>query len=175
MGSSTGLLLVEDDSGVREILQAIRRREGFIVLAGEIGTGKTTVCRALLEQLDPEHGYLAVMAYLDRWEHADLEQVRAPLARRTERPVTFGWGPRFLHSTGQFHKGGPGNGVFLQILEQTDVDLEIPGRPFTFGQLIEAQAAGDANVLAQAHGRPVVTITLTDPQAEVLSLFEAAQ
>ena len=64
--------------------------------------------------------------------------------------------------------------MFLQILEQTDVDLEIPERPFTFGQLIQAQAAGDANVLAE-HGRPVVTLTLTDPQLEVLSLFEAAQ
>ena len=75
----------------------------------------------------------------------------------------------------RFHKGGPANGVFLQILEQTDVDLEIPGRPFTFGQLIQAQAAGDASVLAEGHGRPVVTLTLTDPQAEVLTLFEAAQ
>jgi glucose-6-phosphate isomerase len=52
--------------------------------------------------------------------------------------------------------------------------LEIPGRPFTFGELIRAQAAGDAQVLA-SHGRPVVTLTLTDPQVEVLSLFEAAQ
>jgi glucose-6-phosphate isomerase len=65
--------------------------------------------------------------------------------------------------------------VFLQITENSDVDLEIPGRPFTFGQLIEAQAAGDAAVLADGHGRPVVTITLTDPQPEVLALFEAAQ
>ncbi|HBU41586.1 MAG TPA: glucose-6-phosphate isomerase, partial [Microbacterium sp.] len=89
-------------------------------------------------------------------------------------PATFGWGPRFLHSTGQYHKGGPANGVFLQIVERTDTDVEIPGRPFTFGQLIAAQAAGDAEVLA-AHGRPVVTLTLTDPQVEVLSLFEAAQ
>ncbi len=65
--------------------------------------------------------------------------------------------------------------MFLQILERTDVDLEIPGRPFTFGQLIQAQAAGDASVLAEGHGRPVVTLTLTDPQVDVLSLFEAAQ
>jgi glucose-6-phosphate isomerase len=90
------------------------------------------------------------------------------------RPATFGWGPRFLHSTGQYHKGGPAQGVFLQITERTNVDLEIPGRPFTFGQLIEAQADGDAKVLTEL-GRPVVTLTLTDPQTEVLSLFEAAQ
>jgi glucose-6-phosphate isomerase len=97
------------------------------------------------------------------------------VAADSGRPTTFGWGPRFLHSTGQYHKGGPAEGVFLQILERTDVDLEIPGRPFTFGQLIEAQAAGDAVVLAEGHGRPVVSLTLTDPQIEVLSLFEAAQ
>ena len=64
--------------------------------------------------------------------------------------------------------------MFLQITERTDTDLEIPGRPFTFGQLIEAQAAGDASVLAE-HGRPVVTLTLTDPQLDVVELFEAAQ
>ena len=63
--------------------------------------------------------------------------------------------------------------MFVQILDAGEVDLEIPGRPFTFGELIRAQAAGDAAVLAQTHGRPVVTLTLTEPQAEVLTLFEA--
>ncbi len=106
-------------------------------------------------------GYLAVHAYLDRIAHADLAEVRNPLAARSGRPVTFGWGPRFLHSTGQFHKGGPAIGVFLQITSTGGADLEIPDRPFTFGQLIQAQAAGDASVLAE-HGRPVLTLTLTD-------------
>lgn len=122
----------------------------------------------------PEDGYVSIQAYVDRLRLAQLEGLRELVAADSGRPTTFGWGPRFLHSTGQYHKGGPATGVFLQILERTDVDLEIPGRPFTFGQLIEAQAAGDASVLAQ-HGRPVVTLTLTDPQLEVLSLFEAAQ
>ncbi|WP_345802406.1 glucose-6-phosphate isomerase [Microbacterium sp. AZCO] len=123
----------------------------------------------------PEDGYVAIQAYVDRLELPHLEGLRELIAADSGRPTTFGWGPRFLHSTGQYHKGGPANGVFLQILERTDVDLEIPGRPFTFGQLIEAQAAGDASVLSKGHGRPVVTITLTDPQPEVLALFEAAQ
>ena len=122
----------------------------------------------------PDGGYVAVQAYVNRLELPQLAGLRELVAADSGRPATFGWGPRFLHSTGQYHKGGPANGVFLQILEQTDVDLEIPGRPFTFGELIQAQAAGDAAVLA-AHGRPVVTLTLTDPQIEVLSLFEAAQ
>ena len=123
----------------------------------------------------PAGGYVAIHAYVNRLELPQLSGLRELVAADSGRPTTFGWGPRFLHSTGQYHKGGPANGVFLQILEQTDVDLEIPGRPFTFGQLIQAQAAGDASVLADGHDRPVVTLTLTDPQIEVLSLFEAAQ
>ena len=123
----------------------------------------------------PADGYVAIQAYVNRLELPQLAGLRELVAADSGRPTTFGWGPRFLHSTGQYHKGGPAHGVFLQILEQTDVDLEIPGRPFTFGQLIQAQAAGDASVLADGHGRPVVTLTLTDPQIEVMSLFEAAQ
>ncbi|MFE4725498.1 glucose-6-phosphate isomerase [Microbacterium sp. NPDC056736] len=123
----------------------------------------------------PAGGYVAIHAYVNRLELPQLSGLRELVAADSGRPTTFGWGPRFLHSTGQYHKGGPANGVFLQVLEQTDVDLEIPGRPFTFGQLIQAQAAGDASVLAEGHDRPVVTLTLTDPQIEVLSLFEAAQ
>lgn len=120
----------------------------------------------------PEHGYLSVQAYVDRATYPQLDGVRELVAARAGRPVTFGWGPRFLHSTGQFHKGGPAVGVFIQILQSPAQDLEIPGRPFTFGQLIEAQAAGDANVLAQL-GRPVLTLTLTRPELQLVSLFEA--
>lgn len=127
-----------------------------------------------LWQRVPADGYVAVQAYVDRGSVPQLAGVRELIAADAGRPTTFGWGPRFLHSTGQYHKGGPANGVFLQITERTDVDLEIPGRPFTFGRLIEAQASGDAAVLAE-RGRPVVTLTLTDPATEVLTLFEAAQ
>lgn len=132
------------------------------------------VLDALWAQL-PADGYVSIQAYVNRLDLPQLQGLRELVAADSGRPTTFGWGPRFLHSTGQYHKGGPATGVYLQILEQTDVDLEIPGRPFTFGQLIQAQAAGDASVLADGHGRPVVTLTLTDPQAEILSLFEAAQ
>jgi glucose-6-phosphate isomerase len=128
--------------------------------------GATTVeaaLDALLAAL-PSRGYLAVMAYLNRLGEADLAQVRDPLAARTHRPVTFGWGPRFLHSTGQFHKGGPPVGVYLQITGVSDDDLEIPERPFSFGTLIGAQAAGDGKVLAE-HGRPVLRLHLTDRKA----------
>ena len=117
---------------------------------------------ALLATVQPR-GYLAVMAYLDRLRDGSLAAVRSPLAERLQRPVTFGWGPRFLHSTGQFHKGVPPVGSFLQVTGLVSHDLPIPDRPFTFGTLITAQAAGDAKVLAD-HGRPVLRLHLTAPE-----------
>jgi len=104
------------------------------------------------------------MAFLDREANNGLAAVRDSLAARTGRPVTFGWGPRFLHSTGQLHKGGAQVGVYLQLTGEPTADLEVPGRPFTFGRLISAQAAGDAAVLAEHH-RPVLRLHLTSPAA----------
>ncbi|MGZ5417816.1 MAG: glucose-6-phosphate isomerase [Nocardioides sp.] len=127
---------------------------------------------ALLEQLDDRAGYVAVMAYLDRLEHADLVDVRRTLAIRTKRPVTFGWGPRFLHSTGQFHKGGPAVGVYVQITGTGATDLPVPGREFGFGDLITAQAAGDAKVLAD-HGRPVLRLHLDDVRSGLTAVRKA--
>src|SRR6478735_1936217 len=80
---------------------------------GGAGTAADAV-KALLGQLGA-NGYLSVQAYFDRLSYAPLEGIRDELAAVTGRPVTFGWGPRFLHSTGQFHKGGPAIGVFLQV------------------------------------------------------------
>ncbi|WP_236683593.1 glucose-6-phosphate isomerase [Demequina aurantiaca] len=127
---------------------------------------------ALYEQLEPR-GYVAVMAYLNREGHPALPSVRHAIAERTGRPTTFGWGPRFLHSTGQLHKGGSPVGVFLQITGTFAGDLDIPARPFSFAQLISAQAAGDATVLAE-HDRPVLRLNLTDAShvARVAALLE---
>jgi glucose-6-phosphate isomerase len=127
---------------------------------------------ALLHRLDRDRGYVAVMAYLDRLEHADLADVRRRLAVRTRRPVTFGWGPRFLHSTGQFHKGGPAEGVYVQITGAPAQDLAVPGKDYTFGRLIAAQAAGDAQVLADL-GRPVLRLHLPDLAAGLPAVTEA--
>ena len=129
-------------------------------------SGASTIAEAIdrLRDAVPADGYIAVHAYLDRLAHPELEAVRHHLARLSGRPVTFGWGPRFLHSTGQYHKGGPAHGVFLQIVAETDAGLAITDRPFTFGQLIASQAAGDAAVLAE-HGRPVVTLTVANARA----------
>ncbi len=119
---------------------------------------------SLLAALDPGHGYLAVQAYLDRQRDAALADCRETLAVRTGRPVTFGWGPRFLHSTGQYHKGGPATGAFLQITSEPLADLEVPGRPFTFHGFLLAQAVGDGQVLAET-GRPVLRLHLASPAA----------
>jgi len=138
---------------------------------------------ALLAQLDTVRGevagvadcptgYLAVMAYLDREAPAvqdALGGVRAALAARTGRPVTFGWAPRFLHSTGQYHKGGPATGVYLQVTAAPTRDLDVPGRDFGFAQLVAAQAAGDAAVLAD-HRRPVLRLHLADRSAGLAQL-----
>ncbi|CAA9411372.1 glucose-6-phosphate isomerase [uncultured Nocardioides sp.] len=117
---------------------------------------------ALLGRLDDDHGYLAVQAYLDRHRDAALAGVRPALARRTGRPVTFGWGPRFLHSTGQYHKGGPDTGVYLQVTGQPLADLAVPDRPFTFHEFLTAQAVGDGTVLADK-GRPVLRLHVSGP------------
>jgi glucose-6-phosphate isomerase len=115
--------------------------------------------RELLGHLKSD-GYVAIHAYADREAGSGLESLRDGIASLTGgRPTTFGWGPRFLHSTGQYHKGGPEQGVFLQIVERPTTDRVVPGRPFTFGVLMAAQARGDATVLAE-HGRPVLTLTV---------------
>jgi len=131
---------------------------------GWLPEGVTTMhdaVTALLAQVDHEHGYLAIQAYLDRHRDADLARVRESVAAALGRPVTFGWGPRFLHSTGQYHKGGPATGVFLQVTAQPQSDLQVPGRPFTFHEFLIAQAVGDGQVLAE-HGRPVLRLHLAD-------------
>ncbi|KRE52786.1 glucose-6-phosphate isomerase [Phycicoccus sp. Soil748] len=144
-------------------------------LGGNWLGGATTVpqaLEALFGQLDTDRGYVAVMAYLDRLADAGLASVRPGLARRTHRPVTFGWGPRFLHSTGQFHKGGPATGVYLQVTTAPHEDLAVPGREFSFGDFVAAQAAGDAQVLAEHH-RPVLQLHLTDHDAGLAQVREA--
>ncbi len=123
----------------------------------------------------PADGYVSIQAYVNRLDLPQLAGLRELVAADSGRPTTFGWGPRFLHSTGQYHKGGPPPVFFLQITERTDVDLEIPGRPFTFGQLINAQAAATRACWRRATAAPSSRSQLTDPQVEVLSLFEAAQ
>ncbi|MFF5057301.1 glucose-6-phosphate isomerase [Micromonospora sp. NPDC000663] len=130
------------------------------------------VLRWLLDGLGDD-GYLAVMAYLDRFADSDTARLRPLLAEASGRPVTFGWGPRFLHSTGQYHKGGPQVGSYLQVTGAVAEDLDVPGKPYTFGELQAAQAAGDRQALA-GRERPVLRLHLTDRAAGVAQLLDAA-
>jgi len=108
-------------------------------------------------------GYVALLAYVDPEDPvvAQLERSARQLAVRTGVPVTFGIGPRYLHSTGQLHKGGRADGVHLVVVGDDPVDVRIPGRPFGFARLKRAQAAGDLVALRDA-GRRAHRIDLMD-------------
>ena len=108
--------------------------------------------------------YISIHAYLDRVGYPNVAGLRSAFAEKSGRPTTFGWAPRFLHSTGQYHKGGPAQGLYIQIVSRASKDISVPGRDFTLGELIASQAAGDAEVLA-SHGRPVLTLTVSDVEA----------
>ena len=124
----------------------------------------------LLSQLKTD-GYVSIQAYLNRTGQYATETLRNSVASKSARPTTFGWAPRFLHSTGQYHKGGPKQGVFLQLIALSAVDAQVPGRDFTLGQLIASQAAGDAQVLADL-GRPVLSLTMTSPEADFARILK---
>jgi len=139
------------------------------------GTGSdlTAALRNFINEI-PTGGYVAIMAYLDRSGDRDLAKLREIIARKSNRPVTFGWGPRFLHSTGQFHKGGQQNGAFLQITGVTDGDVVIPGQSFGFKTLIMAQALGDLRALAQRK-YPLLRLHLSDRSAGIAQILKAAE
>jgi hypothetical protein len=127
--------------------------------------------RALLGDAHPPH-YVAIMGYLpgsDELEGA-VSELRSAIRAATGAATTFGYGPRFLHSTGQLHKGGPPIGRFLQLVVSPDQDVEIPEAGYSFGTLIAAQAAGDLQTL-RAHGLPAERVELEgEPAAAVRAL-----
>jgi hypothetical protein len=116
---------------------------------------------ALLDSVRPGD-YVAIQAYLDRTPEiaSRLDEARIAIRDRYKVATTVGFGPRFLHSTGQLHKGGPNSGVFIQVVDrERDEDLRIPSAPYTFGELINAQALGDLRSL-RSRGRRVGRTTL---------------
>ena len=127
---------------------------------------------SLLESND----YVAILPYVYPSEEVEkaLLSLRDKIMARTKRAVLFGFGPRYLHSTGQLHKGDGNNGVFLILSAEPANDIKIPGQHYTFGQLCNAQALGDFQAL-QAKGRRVIKLHLTQPLLEsikrISSLF----
>lgn len=122
----------------------------------------------------PQDGYIAVMAYLDRQSDKKIMELRRLLAQSSGHPVTFGWGPRFLHSTGQFHKGAQQNGAFLQITGSVTQDVAIPGQIFGFETLIAAQALGDGKALA-SRKYPLLRLHLESREVGIDELLNAAR
>jgi hypothetical protein len=148
--------------------------DGDVLRPGTLGEeGVAKALKASLEQRRPP-AYLAVQAFIAPTPERDsaISRIRAALGKST-CATTGGYGPRFLHSTGQLHKGGPATGWFLQLTSDHPVDRPIPGWPYTFGQLIDAQARGDREAI-RAHDRPVVHVHLgADPDADLATLERA--
>lgn len=105
--------------------------------------------------------YLAILAYATPSPRLDaaLRSLRKAVLTASTLTTTSGYGPRYLHSTGQLHKGGPHNGRFLELVEDMTMDVAVPGKPFSFGTLAQAQAVGDLQSL-QAHNRQAISVKL---------------
>jgi transaldolase / glucose-6-phosphate isomerase len=110
-----------------------------------------------------EHDYFCIQAFVEPTADADarLDRAIADVRSRSDFVVTHGYGPRYMHSTGQLHKGGPNTGLFLQVVDDQGDELPIPGKPFGFRRLIRAQAAGDLETL-KGRGRRVARVRLED-------------
>jgi hypothetical protein len=148
-------------------VQAAKDRTGAILdravatgSAPDVGPLASTA--ELLAQAGPGD-YVAIQAFVDPTPAAEaaVEAAAERIRRDTGLVVTHGIGPRYLHSTGQLHKGGANNGLFLQVVDDRGPELAIPGRPFGFGRLIDAQAAGDIEALHE-RGRRVARIRLEE-------------
>jgi glucose-6-phosphate isomerase len=142
-----------------------------VALLGE--EGLTTAVRRTLADAKPP-SYIAIQAFIAPTPTRDaaIDRLRRALAP-TGCATTAGYGPRFLHSTGQLHKGGPPTGVFLQLTSDHPADRPIPGWPYTFGQLIDAQARGDREAIA-AHDRPILHVHLGADVDADLAILERA-
>ncbi|MBI3979508.1 MAG: transaldolase, partial [Chloroflexi bacterium] len=125
---------------------------------GDVSPG--AALRAFVDQAG-SGDYVAILAYLAETPAVDaaLQVLRVAIRDRCRVATALGFGPRYLHSTGQYHKGGPPTGVFLQLTAETERDVPIPGQPYTFGVLAAAQALGDLEAL-RSRARPVLRINL---------------
>jgi hypothetical protein len=147
--------------GLADRLRTITRERGW-------EPGAAGLLAAFLHRPDPSD-YVSIQAYIERSPaHAALlAAIRTSLRDRLALATTLGYGPRFLHSTGQYHKGGPDRGIFLQITADDREDLPIPGSPFTFGVLKSAQAQGDLEALA-GRGRRALRVHIHGHPADGL-------
>jgi transaldolase / glucose-6-phosphate isomerase len=153
-------------------------RDGAFPAEDAKSVGGEQAAGALRELLDAHAGagsYVATMAYLAPEPAVDdaLTRLRLAIRARTNAATTVGYGPRFLHSTGQLHKGGPPTGVFLQLVDRGRPGVEVPGEQYDFAALVRAQAIGDGQTL-RAKGRPFLRIELDGDAAAGVQALAAA-
>jgi hypothetical protein len=162
--------VTESKDNTKRVLEAYGRT-GTITLPAPIDPASL---ERHLKRATP-NGYFAIQAYIAPSESRDraLRETADALRDATKRPVTTGYGPRFLHSTGQLHKGGAPIGCFIQLTAAHGTDLPIPGWKESFGTLIDAQAVGDFASL-EAHGLAVARVDLGDDVESGLAAFTAA-
>jgi hypothetical protein len=141
-------------------VQAAKDRTNDVLAAGDVELAPEGSLDELLASARPGD-YVSLQAFVP--PIAALAERLAGVAERARAAtgcvVTTGFGPRYLHSTGQLHKGGPNTGLFLQVVDDTGEELKIPGQPFGFGRLIRAQAAGDYESLRE-RGRRVARVDM---------------
>jgi hypothetical protein len=133
---------------------------------------RTDITGSLTELLSEARSddYLSILAYVQQSPAMDgvMAEFRRRIVERHAMATTLGYGPRYLHSTGQLHKGGPNTGLFLLITADHESDVPIPGKPYSFGVLADAQALGDLRALKSA-GRRVTRVHLNKGDADAIS------
>jgi hypothetical protein len=161
----------------REVLAKAGRGEALDTGGAPLTPTDPALADALANHLRRRapNAYLALQAFIAPTPTREeaMARIRTLLRERTRNATTAGYGPRFLHSTGQLHKGGAPIGWFLQFTADHPDDRGIPGWPYTFGRLIDAQAAGDFAAL-DGHGLPILRVHLgADPDADLATLERA--
>jgi hypothetical protein len=172
--TSALLSAYENDGELAEPKNAGNIGSVVVTASGGQDTAEDTI-RSLFESIRPGD-YFTISAFCDRTSKAAQEtfsRIRQRVAESRKVATTLGYGPRFLHSTGQLHKGGQNRGVFLMVTTRPDIDLAIPGKMATFGVLSRAQALGDFQVLAEK-GRRVVWLDLSEGLDQGLAEIDSA-
>ena len=174
----------ESKDNTNRLLDVVRRErrlpepapsqtDGMVALYADAPEGSVAATLAKFFGGAQSGGYIALLAYLTEAPetHRRLQGIRARLRDATRLATTLGYGPRYLHSTGQYHKGGPSNGLFLLITADEPDDAAVPGQPYTFGVFKRAQALGDLEALRR-HGQRAVRVHLHGPIGAALALLE---
>jgi hypothetical protein len=141
-------------------VQAAKDKTNEVLAGGDVQLEPESSPEELFEQAN-EGDYVSIQAFIDPAQQGKLQPLIERARAETGCVVTHGLGPRYLHSTGQLHKGGPNTGLFLQVVDDPGEELPIPGKPFGFARLIRAQATGDFESLKE-RGRRVARIRLED-------------